>query len=113
MQLSYVVSATSATTAPSVTVESGCVVLYHGSRQHKIESIVNVGIDEEQAKLCGDTDGSFWASQDWWDAVHYSQLPPYDQGGPAILGFQVPTEMLDYLLRQSPPLAREYVEPGR
>lgn len=108
MPLPYIIStATNATNAAFVAAESGCVVLYHGACRQNIDSIVTFGIDEEQAKRCG-AEGSFWASRHYWDAVNYSQMPPHDRGDPAVLGFQVPEEMLSYFVQQTPPLVREY-----
>jgi hypothetical protein len=99
MGLPYTITTTVATTA----VSEGLTCIFHGTCEESALSLLQYGVDAEQAKSWGSGE-AMWFTKHVWEAEKYARMPPYDRGPPVIVKGEIADQSLELFLRQPEPL---------
>jgi len=76
--------------------------LFHGTVKSFADCIMEVGINADQARQGsqGASDGAFWLTDDYWEAIRYARMPTYHDGQPTVIAVDFPNQSLEECLRQ-------------
>jgi len=95
MSLAYTITPT-VTTSP---LNDNSTRLFHGTVGVHADCIVDVGISADHARQAarGADGGSFWLTDDYWEALNYSRIPSYHDGEPTVIAVDLLNESIEFV----------------